>query len=241
MGRRLLFIILCSFLIISLLSTSIAINDECEADQTKYYRDFDVDNYGNAASSKCDITMPEGYVTDNTDCDDSNANVHPGAIEVCTDGKDNDCDGYTDYEDTDCMQASKYKNVTLTNGNFVTEVRGINIYLGRIIGSGSSITVEAINSTHTIEKTIQKEELALECTNKKCDKFITFELDNPLIVQPNKFYSLIIFSDGNKDNTLTIGQHYPGPASYYRNSETESWQKENTPYMVMLETYEVIN
>ena len=37
------------------------------------------------------------------DCDDGNDDVHPGAIEICNDGVDNDCDGEADFDyDTDC-------------------------------------------------------------------------------------------------------------------------------------------
>jgi len=37
--------------------------------------------------------LPSGYVIDNTDCDDNNANAYPGNIETCLDGVDGDCDG----------------------------------------------------------------------------------------------------------------------------------------------------
>jgi cysteine-rich repeat protein len=57
-----------------------------------YYRDADSDGFGNAADSTQACSPPAGYVSDNTDCDDTNAAVHPGAAEIC-DNVDNNCDG----------------------------------------------------------------------------------------------------------------------------------------------------
>jgi hypothetical protein len=37
------------------------------------------------------------------DCDDDNADVHPGADENCDDGIDNNCDGVVDEEDERCL------------------------------------------------------------------------------------------------------------------------------------------
>lgn len=36
------------------------------------------------------------------DCKDDNLSVHPGAVELCGDGIDNDCDGLSDCQDADC-------------------------------------------------------------------------------------------------------------------------------------------
>jgi len=36
------------------------------------------------------------------DCDDNDAAVNPGAVEICDDGVDNDCDGLADEVDPDC-------------------------------------------------------------------------------------------------------------------------------------------
>ncbi|MEW6079315.1 MAG: PilC/PilY family type IV pilus protein [Thermodesulfobacteriota bacterium] len=72
-----------------------------------WYQDADGDGYGNAASSVMASSQPGGYVADNTDCDDTRNTVNPGAMEICADALDNDCDGSTDegcqtwYQDAD--------------------------------------------------------------------------------------------------------------------------------------------
>ncbi len=76
------------------------IDDNCDGnidDLTAwYYPDDDGDGYGAPVGeelSACDAHP--GYVTNNQDCDDGNASVHPGASEVCN-GIDDDCDGSVD-------------------------------------------------------------------------------------------------------------------------------------------------
>ncbi|MBX7052489.1 MAG: putative metal-binding motif-containing protein, partial [Flavobacteriales bacterium] len=61
-----------------------------------FYADVDGDGYGDPSSFVVDCTLPSGYVTDDTDCDDADENVNPGATEVCGNGTDDDCDGDTD-------------------------------------------------------------------------------------------------------------------------------------------------
>jgi len=60
-----------------------------------YYADADGDGFGNAAVTTTYCTAPAGYVANNTDCNDANAAIKPGATEVCN-TMDDDCDGSID-------------------------------------------------------------------------------------------------------------------------------------------------
>ncbi|MFM9986820.1 MAG: MopE-related protein [Flavobacteriales bacterium] len=60
-----------------------------------YYQDSDGDNYGNPSVSIQAASQPNGYVSNNTDCNDGNTNVNPGATEICN-GFDDDCDALVD-------------------------------------------------------------------------------------------------------------------------------------------------
>jgi hypothetical protein len=73
--------------------------DEAGAiDATTLYADLDGDGFGDPATGVTACAHPSVYVDDATDCDDGDANEHPGADETC-DGDDDDCDGTVDEAD----------------------------------------------------------------------------------------------------------------------------------------------
>ena len=60
-----------------------------------WYSDSDGDGYGTSSLTINACLQPSGFVSNATDCDDTNENIHPFSADVC-DGIDNDCDGTID-------------------------------------------------------------------------------------------------------------------------------------------------
>ncbi|WJJ98091.1 CARDB domain-containing protein [Algibacter luteus] len=82
---------------------------------TVFYADEDEDGFGDPNNTISDCEIPVGYVTDNTDCDDTMATVFPGAPELC-DGLDNDCDGLVDDNDPDLIAPTTWYADTDSDG-----------------------------------------------------------------------------------------------------------------------------
>jgi hypothetical protein len=84
--------------------------DEASAlDASTWYLDVDSDGYGNSTFSTIACNQPSYYVSDDTDCDDTDSTINPGATEYC-DLIDNNCDGAID-EDSSASAATWYADV----------------------------------------------------------------------------------------------------------------------------------
>ena len=64
--------------------------------QVAFYADADGDGFGDANAITYGCTAPPGHVANNTDCNDGNPAIYPGAPEICDNGLDDDCDGSFD-------------------------------------------------------------------------------------------------------------------------------------------------
>jgi MYXO-CTERM domain-containing protein len=74
------------------------IDEDDAADAKTWYADNDTDTYGDSDVTTLSCNVKTGYVADNTDCDDSEIDINPGADEEC-DSVDNDCDDEIDEDD----------------------------------------------------------------------------------------------------------------------------------------------
>lgn len=80
------------------------VDDEDVVSGTTWYADTDGDGYGDPSVGVDACVPPTGYVSDDTDCDDGDPEISPGADEHPVDGVDQDCDGAdgcTWYTDAD--------------------------------------------------------------------------------------------------------------------------------------------
>jgi hypothetical protein len=62
-----------------------------------YFADLDLDGFGDLSSDSIACNIPLGYVTDSTDCDDTNPAIHPTLTDICNTIDDN-CNGITDED-----------------------------------------------------------------------------------------------------------------------------------------------
>jgi len=69
-----------------------------------WYADADGDGFGDPETSVESCERPSDFVSDATDCDDTEPQDHPGAEEVC-DERDNNCDGAVDEGTTTTFYA----------------------------------------------------------------------------------------------------------------------------------------
>ena len=96
-----------------------------------YYYDNDGDGFGNALITSQACTAPSGYVANNNDCNDNDANIKPTGTEMC-DNKDNNCDGATD----EGVQLTFYRDADTDGyGNLTQTIMNCSAPVGYIAGS----------------------------------------------------------------------------------------------------------
>jgi hypothetical protein len=123
------------------------------ASATAFYRDADADGYGSiSASAQYACVMPSGYVTDHTDCNDSDLLSHPGAIEIC-DGHDNDCDGGNDGTPAQPNQCTAYAGTFTGTYTHHTDERVGTTIINQMDCSGTGSGTVALTRSKALQGT----------------------------------------------------------------------------------------
>jgi hypothetical protein len=106
------------------------IDDDCDGTidngvLTTYYRDGDGDGFGVANPTAQACSLPVGYATDASDCDDGRGATYPGATET-SNLIDDDCDGTADNgaEFADCLAILSF-SATAPDGVYRIDPDGI--------------------------------------------------------------------------------------------------------------------
>lgn len=87
------------------------IDDDCDgtvdepdaSDASTWYIDADGDGWGDSTVSQIACDEPVGYTASLEDCDDTDPEKHPDAIEVCSATIDQDCDGIVPEMCSSCL------------------------------------------------------------------------------------------------------------------------------------------
>jgi hypothetical protein len=114
--------------------------DEDDAlDASTWYQDGDSDGYGDGTTANTTCYQPSGYVADNSDCDDTEDSVYPGAAELC-DGLDNDC----------LPATGEYQTISLNQSNYLSIQSALDAAL-------PSETIAICNGTFTEDLTVSND------------------------------------------------------------------------------------
>ena len=100
-------------------------SDPGVTEQSTFYADLDGDDYGDVSVARAACSPTAGEVGDNTDCDDADATINPGEVEVCDSlDTDEDCSGSADDADPGVTeQATFYADLDGDNYGDVSVAR----------------------------------------------------------------------------------------------------------------------
>jgi hypothetical protein len=177
-----------------------ALGNNCDpATMQLFYVDADGDGYGDPNSSVLACGAPGGYVGNNADCNDNNLSIHPGAIEICSNTIDDNCNGQTD-EGCTTIPAMSINDVTVSedDGSAILTVS---------LSSPSSNTVQVnyktINGSAMQPKDYKKTTggLTFVAGNTSANVVIPTNQDN--VIESNEYFDVEL--SGPINATITDG------------------------------------
>ncbi|HEX7846168.1 MAG TPA: Calx-beta domain-containing protein, partial [Chitinophagaceae bacterium] len=115
-----------------------------------YYRDADGDGYGNAGAGTIQACGPSnGYVLNNTDCNDNNVAINPAATEICGNNLDDNCNGIIDENCTVGLPVLLVKTYPVKEGDTGFTLLDVEMKLDRTATSTVTVNYSTSNANAT--------------------------------------------------------------------------------------------
>ncbi len=118
-----------------------------ETDAVAWYRDLDGDGYGTSADIQYSVAAPTGYAPISGDCNDDNLNINPGAIEICGNEIDDNCDGIEAIDSLPPMAVCKDQIKIYLDSLGTVQINAIDLDNGSFDDCASTLSFGADTST----------------------------------------------------------------------------------------------
>src|SRR5829696_792865 len=151
-----------------------------------YFADADGDGYGNASISLQACTKPQGYVTNQTDCDDNDSDIHPGGIEICGNNDDDNCNGLVN-EDCSVLPSIAINDIT------VYENQGIAVLTVTLSSPGLQpviVKYATANGTAVTPRDYKKASGELSIPAGTLTATITVVINQDNETEPNEYFNV---------------------------------------------------
>jgi hypothetical protein len=177
-----------------------------EGTKTNFYIDADGDGYGSANAIVQSLSAPAGYVDNNTDCDDNNSAVNPGATEICGNGIDDNCNGQID-EGCGTNPTISIADTTVAESAGQVSVR---IYLSATSSLTTKVDYYTIDGTATFPRDFKQAKGTATIAAGSLSTWITINISKDKILEPTEVFSMLLqnpvnatISDNKGDISIT--------------------------------------
>ena len=197
-----------------------------------YYKDADLDGYGNdSIIIKTCKPITSGWSAKGGDCNDGNPKIHPGIVEICGNGVDDNCNGQIDENDPKPTLNINSISVSESVGKASLLVTLTNKSKWPVTFSYNTVNGSAYNNKDYIPKSF-----TIIIPAGKLSVNIDIDLVKDNIKEPSEYFDVVLCNPSNallgtKTGRVTIVDSIAESSPQLYNSDT-SWVDNAEPLTV---------